>query len=215
VIANLQKLQHLLKHRGLVHVVKFLLGRAVCRFVSRVVYDISLCGPRPPVQLDKGEEVVVYEDRNRNAIPEELYRFLGGPAADEYLRGLAHGDALFVLKRGSEYLHFSYIFMKTRQTRIVGEPGPVPLLGNAFTARIARGQGIHLRMLNARLNWLFARGHSRAVVETALDNHASRRGIERSGFTLLRTMKGVIIFNKIAVQSIYTSARRSIRIWMV
>lgn len=197
---------------GLSHVLRFLFSRAICRRVSRVVYDIDLRTPAQPVTFDEGDELSIYAGRDHAPIPDVLYRRVGG---EENLGGLNDGDALFALKRGTVYVHTAFIFMKTRQTKMIGERDVVPLLGSDFTVSEARGQRLHPKVIQARLNWLRERKHARAVVETAVDNIASRRGIERSGFSLIRTMTGVILLNAICVQRITTADGKSnTRIWI-
>ena len=137
----------------------------------------------------------------------DLFDFLGGGQAYESLQGVRGGDRLFVVARGSEYLHRGYILFRTQQTELLGETEGAPLIASCATAPAARGRGLYPRALNEELRYLHKHGYSRAIIETDPENHASRRGIEAAGFSLAWEMEAWIFINRFVFQRIRKQSR--------
>lgn len=135
----------------------------------------------------------------------KLQAFLGSEAKQN-IQAVREGDLLFVVSNGTEYLHCGYVFFKSRQARILGEPASLPLIGCCYTAPEARGKGLYRKALQAELAHLSQRGYKRAVIETDPDNLASRKGIEAAGFQERRYTRSWILLNTLVVQQVSDAA---------
>ncbi|MFQ5894318.1 MAG: GNAT family N-acetyltransferase [Nitrospinota bacterium] len=61
-------------------------------------------------------------------------------------------------------------------------------LYNAFTLEAWRGRNLYPAVLRGTLEYCQKRGLSRALIFVAEDNHPSRRGVVKAGFTLFQTI---------------------------
>lgn len=195
-----RKLRRYWKAHGTVATLRFLRSR-VLRSKRYLVYQALLNESRSASQWARSEELDIIDRKNlERKLDPELLAFLGGPAAEEYLDGVRHGDRLFIVTNGNRYVHYGYVMFNSKTTRIFGEKNEVPLIGNCFTAEEARGLGIYRKALNDELRFLHSLGFRRAVIETDPKNYASRKGIEAAGFRFVHEVRVWIVFNLIVLQ---------------
>lgn len=198
----LARLSRLCQLRGAYGAITFLLSR-IFRTWEASVYEARL-GAIPAVQKwADGEEMLIIGPENVDtAINDKLYKFLGGGLAVENLESVRAGSRLFVISRDGQFVHHGYIFFNTRQTTILGEPNPVPLIGCCRTAPAARGAGYYRRALAAELAWLGQAGYQRVLIEAHPENRASQKGIEAARFTARRQVRSWIFLNFLLWQRI-------------
>lgn len=188
------------RHHGTLATLQFLASRIV-RHQRHVVFEAVLDAAPDDVPLLEGERLKVIDRANLDsAIGADLRAFLGGDEAADNLEGVRNGNELFVVAHGAEYRHCGYILFRSKQTRIIGEPGDPPLIACCHTAPGARGRGHYRRTLIAELRHLWDRGYRRVVIETSPGNVPSRKGIEAAGFRLCREVSVWIVLNWLVYQ---------------
>lgn len=128
----------------------------------------------------------------------------------QYLEGIRDGDAVgvFVLE-GDALIHWGFLMRGSRTSALLGEGRDEILLGNAFTHPAYRGRGLQTCSLRQRLYECQSLGYDRALAETEPDNWASRRAMERVGFTLVREVTLIVLLNRLVFRR--TWAGRSVR----
>lgn len=178
------------------------LGSRLFRRWEALVFDSNLDQPQPGPDWGEREHLMLAGPENLDAILNPKLQAFLGSEAHENLEGVRKGDLLFLVSDGTEYLHCGYVFFKSRQTRILGEPGNPPLIGCCYTAPAARGKGLYRKALRAELAHLSQKGYARAVIETEPGNTASRKGIEAAGFEQRRRTRSWIVLNKLVVQQV-------------
>ena len=156
--------------------------------------------PRAPSEWGPDETLETLGSEEIDAaVTPALTAFLGGDGL-ENLDGVRNGNRLFLISAGGVFLHCGYILFRTRQTKLIGEPGNPPVIACCFTSPAARGRGLYRKALNAELCFLRDRGYNRVVIETDPENTASRKGIEAAGFRLIRTVHSWIVLNWFVLQ---------------
>lgn len=194
-----QRLRREWQSKGAWRTFRFLFSR-LFRCWKAVVYDADLELPRAPTEWGPDESLdSLGPDEVDAAVTPALMAFLGreGP---ENLEGVRDGNRLFLVSAGGMFLHCGYILFRTRQTKLIGEPGAPPVIACCFTSPVARGRGLYRKALNAELCFLRDRGYKRVVIETDPDNTASCKGIEAAGFRLNRTIRSWILMNWLVLQ---------------
>jgi hypothetical protein len=190
-----KRLMRYRKTRGTLAVIYFVLSR-ICRLKAHVVYEARCADSRVRSSWCEGDQLLTVGPEDIDAkLGPELYAFLGGGEAFEAVQGVRNGDVLFVVKHGKTFVHCGYIVFKTKETQILGEHEPTPLIACCKTAPTAQGRGLYRKALNEEVLFLKEHGYTRVIIATAPDNTASRRGIEAAGFKLVRKVSVVIILN--------------------
>lgn len=190
------------RKRGMAATLRFLASR-IFRCQVHVVYE-AVCAPSGPEIGWGADERLLWlgpGTLDANLTP-ELREFLGGEEAHESLLGVRQGNILLVVTSRGEFVHRGYILFRTRQKKIVGETADAPLIANCATVPAARGRGLYTRALRAELEYLAGQGYSRAIIETHPSNVASRRGIEKAGFTFGWQASVWILLNWLVIQRI-------------
>lgn len=203
------------RQKGTAPTVRFLLSR-IFRQQRHVTYEADCRIPREPSCWENGERMIEIGPENLDEhLSPELQSFLGGEEAYEGIQGLRGGNRLFVVTNGKEYVHRGYILLRTRQSKILGDPEGAPLIAFCATPPCARGRGLYRRALNAELCYLQRTGYTRALIETDPENLPSRRGIESAGFTLVWETQVWIILNCMVIQRIRKNGTTRLRCFCV
>jgi RimJ/RimL family protein N-acetyltransferase len=92
--------------------------------------------------------------------------------------------------------------------RTLGEPEPVPYLGNFFTVPRARRRGLVQRAGNECVLMLQRRGYRRMLTEARPTNTASVKAMENQGMRRIRHLMGWIIFERVVIQRDIQNAGR-------
>jgi predicted N-acetyltransferase YhbS len=210
-----ERIRSYCRERGAVATCRFLMSR-VYRSRRYLVFEATLEKDRACPEWSEDERLQILSRENLDAaLTPEITSFLGGTEADEHLRGVRTGDLLFLVMRGVACQHCGYILFETRQTRILGEQEPVPLIASCKTAPESRGRGLYRRALQAELCHLRTLGFQRAVIETDPDNAASRKGIEAAGFRLCRQVKVWLLLNWLVCQHVLEGSHARWRVFAV
>jgi RimJ/RimL family protein N-acetyltransferase len=121
---------------------------------------------------------------------------LGFDDRDEWRQRLERGDQCYAAWVGSELVHYSWV--QTRGAHPIASAGiVVPIrerelwIYNCRTSEQHRGQKIYPRTLQHILAEHFGAGATTAWIYTAEENIASKRGVERAGFTLVQVLRAL------------------------
>jgi ribosomal protein S18 acetylase RimI-like enzyme len=182
---------------GLVWVAGHVVRRRNC-----VVWEADLTVPRTPSSWAPGARVIEIGPENLDAVmTAELLAFLGGDSIRKSLNGIRRGNRLLVVVDADGYAAYGHIVVNSEgYVRVLGEPVPVPYLGNFLTAPRARRRGLFKGVLNESQRVLQRLGYRRALLETRPTNTASMRTNERMGMRVTRHLRGWIVFDSLVVQ---------------
>lgn len=112
-----------------------------------------------------------------------------------YREALTGDDQLFAtVDPQGQVISYGFVLFDSFYKRILGEARATPMIGNCFTWPAWRGRSLYPRLLMATCRQLAAQGHRRVIITCAPDNHASIRGIEKAGFTQVRTVRSLVVF---------------------
>lgn len=174
--------------------------RRVLRYQSHVVFGHDLANPTPPewpldfeaLLLDCNEELpeAVVADLLAATTSNQAY-------IDDIRQGLAIG---LVAYHQDTLAHFAFVMKGSPTLRMLGFNADTALLGNARTFRHFRGRGLQTQSIRARLIAAKHAGFASAVSETALDNHASQKALERAGLARLGTVRLVVALNRLILR---------------
>jgi RimJ/RimL family protein N-acetyltransferase len=207
----LRKAARVWRDRGIVGFLTFMLGRILVRRFHRVLYEGYARQISPP-EPDEDRRVLLYD--SQNTLPGEVLLFVG-PGGEEYLEGVRDDDLLYVVKVDNRLVHYGFVMRRTRETAVLGEPRGTPIIGNCWTHPDTRGKGIYPFALRQVLQALRDRGIDRVLIETDVENIASRRGIEKAGFRQLRIYNALIVCNLVLFGSVEENARRRPKAWII
>jgi RimJ/RimL family protein N-acetyltransferase len=199
------------RERGAVRFAKFVFQRVAFRSFERVLYEIDAVEAVVP-ESTPDRSVAIYDAAS--TIPERVLRFVE-PGGRDYLEGVRRSDLLYVGEFEGNLVHFGYVMRQTRETAVLGEPAGTPLIGNCWTDPRARGRGIYPYALRAVVCFLRDRGMRRILIETDVSNTASRRGIEKAGFRLIRTYNAVIACNSVLIGRVEEGEQSRWKAWVI
>jgi len=194
-------LRDIVRRNRLLHGLVQLAGHVVRRR-NHVVWEADLTVPRDPTSWAPGERAVEIGPENLDVMmTPELLAFLGGDSARKSLDGIRRGDRLIVVADDEGYAAYGYVVVNSKDyMRVLGEPEPVPFLGNFFTAPRARRRGLFERVHNECQRVLQGLGHRRVLLEARPTNAGSMKGSERMGMRITRHLMGWIIFESLVIQ---------------
>lgn len=126
----------------------------------------------------------------RRATQEDAQRYahdIGTDSADTFLRRLASDVRCYVIEENDRLLHSSWVTDSGAWTREIRDHlSPPPgdcYVYESFTRADARGRGIYPRALSGILAASDSLGRHRVWVGVETHNRASRRSIDKAGFT--------------------------------
>lgn len=89
-----------------------------------------------------------------------------------------------VISKNGKPVHYGFVFKSNKTACLLGLPACAALIGNSFTVPQYRGQGLQARSVRARADIALLNGFTAVAAETHPDNHASQRGLTKSGLKL-------------------------------
>lgn len=98
----------------------------------------------------------------------------------------------------SEYgkpVHYGFVFKSNKTACLLGLPAGAALIGNSFTLPAYRGRGLQARSVRARAKIAQGNGFTAIAAETSPDNHASQRGLVKSGMALQGRIDLVVVLS--------------------
>jgi len=113
-----------------------------------------------------------------------------------YLEDIAKDRiAGLVISENGTPVHYGFVFKSNKTTCLLGLPAGTALIGNSFTLPAYRGQGLQARSVHARAEIAQLNGFTAIAAETSPDNHASQRGLAKSGMKLQGRVDLVVVLS--------------------
>jgi RimJ/RimL family protein N-acetyltransferase len=108
------------------------------------------------------------------------------------------GDAMMFVVTGDkgQVASFGFVLFDSFYKRILGESRATPMICNCFTYAQYRGQGLYPQLIQGACHSLAAQGFERAIITCDPDNAASIRGIEKAGFTKVKTLYSLVLVTR-------------------
>ncbi len=177
------------------------LSGLVFRLSSDILFVLD-CRDSSMPKPEPGEAFVVLEQKNlanSQRVSDALLRVSSENA--EYLDDIRRRRIVgFVLMRGDQVVHFSYLFLENKTACILGLDRGTALIGNAYTVPSYRGKRAQPRSVHARA-WLACRHDFKLIVAvTSLDNLASQKGMENGGMKRAGRMETVVLLNVFVIR---------------
>ncbi|NMG01819.1 hypothetical protein [Azoarcus taiwanensis] len=175
-------------------------ARRVLRYQSHVVFGHDLAD-LPPPEWPVGFEPLLLHCNEE--LPETVVADLvaAAPSNQAYIDDIRQGSAIgLVAYHKGTLAHFAFVMKGSPTLRMLGFNADTALLGNARTFRRFRGRGLQTQSIRARLIAAKHAGFASAVSETALDNHASQKALERAGLARLGTVRFVVALNRLILR---------------
>jgi predicted acetyltransferase len=206
------KISTLARERGYWGLLRFLISRVFVRRFHRAVYEVKT-PDAVGLPVWRASEVFFFERPARmEDLPEPIRRCCRDRNASEYVDGSTYVYAVLV---DGVAVHSGFVMMRTRETKVLGEPSGTPLIGNCYTAEGSRGRGYYSRALRELTHRLGETGCDRVLIEVDVWNQSSRRGIDKGGFRLHRILSGYIVANAFGFFRIITPQRNHLGAWPV
>jgi hypothetical protein len=106
---------------------------------------------------------------------------------------------LAILERG-QVVHCAFVFKSNKTANFLGLPPGTALIGNAFTVPRCRGQGLQVKSVCARAEIARDQGFTAIAAETSPENHASQRGLIKSGLMLQGRVELLIVLSCLVIR---------------
>jgi RimJ/RimL family protein N-acetyltransferase len=106
---------------------------------------------------------------------------------------------LVVLENG-QVVHYGFVFKSNKTAQLLGLHPGTALIGNSFTTPDCRGQGLQVRSVCARAEIAKLSGFTAIAAETHPENHASQRGLMKSGMKLQGRVELLILLSCFVVR---------------
>jgi len=106
---------------------------------------------------------------------------------------------LVVLEQGQP-VHYGFVFKSNKTARLLGLQPSTALIGNSFTLPSHRGQGLQVKSVSARAEIAKFNGFLAIAAETHPKNHASQRGLIKSGLKLQGRVELLIVFSCLVIR---------------
>lgn len=173
----------------------------VLRRQSHVLFRLSV-DDLPPVAAPPDIEAVEINMRNFEELETLRSKVVALNAENAaYFDDVRHGKAFgLALVAGNEVIHYSFVFIRNKTACLLGLGADCALIGNAFTLPSHRGRG--LQAYSARRRACMARdaGFDSIASETAPDNVASQRGLEKAGMKRAGRAELLVLLNCVVVR---------------
>ncbi len=120
----------------------------------------------------------------------------------EYVADVRAGKAEgVVVVVDGRIVHSAYLMFGNKTACLLGFGRGVGLLGNAHTDDAYRGRGCQARSARERVAMARAAGLDRVISETACDNVASQRGLEKAGLTPVGRVRFAVLLNTLVLRT--------------
>lgn len=193
VHATLARLQSLWQQGGARALGRRVAQRLLYRRWVSLVYDGATVNARP--QWPDGFRYSWHPRlREMDAAERQRLHAQGGRAL---LGDLDGDDALYVVWQGDSPASWGAVPAPGRQGALLGLPPGSRLIGLCETHPRFRGQGLYVQALLQTVEQLRAAQQRSIYIEVLEDNHASIRGIERSGFRPLGRVDVRVFFGRL------------------
>ena len=106
---------------------------------------------------------------------------------------------LAVLERG-RVIHYAFVFKSNKTADFLGLQPGTALIGNSFTTPAHRGQGLQVKSVCARAAIARLHGFAAIAAETSPENHASQRGLIKSGLKLQGRVELLIVLSCLVIR---------------
>lgn len=105
-----------------------------------------------------------------------------------------------VVLEGRQVVHYGFVFKSNKTADFLGLQPGTALIGNSFTTPAHRGQGLQARSVCARAAIARRHGFAAIAAETSPENHASQRGLIKSGLKLQGRMELLIVLSCLVIR---------------
>jgi RimJ/RimL family protein N-acetyltransferase len=106
---------------------------------------------------------------------------------------------LVVLEEG-QVVHYGFVFKSNKTANFLGLQPGTALIGNSFTTPPCRGQGLQVKSVCARAEIARLHGFAAIAAETSPENHASQRGLLKSGLKLQGRVELLILLSCLVIR---------------
>jgi RimJ/RimL family protein N-acetyltransferase len=134
-----------------------------------------------------------YGSEATRAVEDAVLTESQGEYRDE-LRGAAMMFA--VTSDEGQVASFGFVLFDSFYKRILGEARATPMICNCFTYAQYRGRGLYPRLIQGACHTLATQGFERAIITCDPENAASIRGIEKAGFTKVKTLYSLVLVTR-------------------
>lgn len=192
----------IIQGRGFVGLLKFIYKRIV-QISGDLVFERKLADGdfRSNSVLDERFKIFVIDAQSVDS--REMQWLLGKIMHGEnliYLDGLRKKDCMVAITAGEQVVHTSFVLFETSYKMILNESNPTPLIGNCWTSKDFRGQGLYPHAIVRCCDEMAFRGCERILISCAPDNLPSIAGIKKAGFVLIRRVATVLVLTKLFYQ---------------
>jgi predicted acetyltransferase len=197
------RFRQLLSSRGLVGLLRFILSR-ILRVTHENVYQ--KCNNEKQLnsittELNPSWQIHRIDKKNCDEKSNiALLESINHGEIETYINGIKANSILFAVTDNKQVIHTSFVQFKSRYKILIHELHETPLIGNCWTDDKYRGQGLYPKTIQLAAESLFKSGYKKVLISCAVNNIASRKGIEKAQFNLVQELKSYIVLNKFALQ---------------
>ena len=105
-----------------------------------------------------------------------------------------------VILEGEQVVHYGFVFKSNKTADFLGLQPGTALIGNSFTMPRYRGQGLQAKSVSARAEIARRHGYAAIAAETSPENHASQRGLIKSGLKLQGRLELLIVLSCLVIR---------------